>query len=144
MLMAFNFSSKWRDLQVMAKYYMSHWRYCEIVASAQALYENRLFSLRLLFELVFPESTSERSRPHMQGRPGGERQEEEEGHWKTEPVHYTSSQSAKRQLSQHLQCRQETVVCRLQGRRKVEWLWRYQIGKMTGRKKRFGKERQTL
>lgn len=72
-----------------------------------------LISLRLFFELVFPESTSEGSRPHMQGRPSREREEEEEGNLETEPIHYASGQSAERQLAQHLQSRQETVVSRL-------------------------------
>lgn len=60
----------------------------------------------------------------MQGRPSGEREEEEEGNLETEPIHYASGQSAERQLAQHLQSRQETVVSRLMVRGRsgeVEW-----------------------
>lgn len=72
-----------------------------------------LISLGLFFELVFPESTSEGSRPHMQCCPGGEGEEEEEGHLETKPIHHASGQSAEHQLPQHLQSCQETVVGRL-------------------------------
>lgn len=75
-----------------------------------------LISLGLFFELVFPESTSEGGRPHVQGRPGGQGEEEEEGHLETEPVHHASGQGAERQLPQNLQSRQETVVGRLEER----------------------------
>lgn len=56
----------------------------------------------------------------MQSRGSGEREKEEEGNLETKPIHHTSGQSAKRQLPQHLQGRQETVVGRLKdrGRRK--------------------------
>lgn len=46
----------------------------------------------------------------MQGRPGGEREEEEEGNLETEPIHHAAGECAERQLPQHLQSRQETVV----------------------------------
>lgn len=52
----------------------------------------------------------------MQGRPGGEREKEEEGNLETKPIHHASGQSAERQLPQHLQSRQETVVGRLKER----------------------------
>lgn len=75
-----------------------------------------MVSLGLFFKLVFPESTSEGSRPHMQSRASGEREKEEEGNLETKPIHHTSGQSAERQLPQHLQSRQETVVGRLKER----------------------------
>ena len=53
----------------------------------------------------------------MQGRPGREGEEEEEGDLEPKPIHHASSQSAERQLPQHLQSRQETVVGRLKGER---------------------------
>lgn len=46
----------------------------------------------------------------MQGRPSGEGEEEEEGNLEPEPIHQASGQSAERQLPQHLQSCQETVV----------------------------------
>lgn len=70
-------------------------------------------SFGLLLQLVFPESSGEGGRPHVQRGPGRESQEEEEGHLETEPVDHTPGQSAKRQLPQHLQRGQETVVRRL-------------------------------
>lgn len=85
-----------------------------------------LVSLGLFFVLVFPESTSEGGRPHMQSCPGWEREKEEEGNLKTKPIYHASSQSAEGQLPQHLQSRQETVVGRLKerGRRKRKrWRW---------------------
>lgn len=79
-----------------------------------------IVSLGLFFKLVFSESTSEGCRPHMKSRASGEREKKEEGYLETKPIHHTSGQSAKRQLPQHLQSRQETVVGRLKerGRRK--------------------------
>lgn len=62
----------------------------------------------------------------MQGRPGGEGQEEEEGNLETKPIHHASGQSAEHQLPQHLQSRQETVVGRLKGERQPR-------GKVTGK-----------
>lgn len=53
----------------------------------------------------------------MQGRCSRKGEEEEEGNLETKPIHHASSQSAERQLSQHLQSRQETVVGRLEGER---------------------------
>lgn len=70
-------------------------------------------SLGLFFELVLPESTGEGSRPHVQGCPGREGEEEEVGNLETKPIHQTSSQSAECQLPQHLQSGQEAVVGRL-------------------------------
>lgn len=56
----------------------------------------------------------------MQGRPGREGEEEEEGNLETEPIYHASGQSAERQLSQHLQSCQETVVGRLKERGREE------------------------
>lgn len=55
----------------------------------------------------------------MQGRPSGQGEEEEEGHLESEPIHQAPSQRAKRQLPQHLQRGQETVVGCLRGERKA-------------------------
>lgn len=79
-----------------------------------------LVSFGLIFELVFPESTSEGGRPHMQGRPGGEREEEEEGNLETEPIHHAAGERAEGQLPQNLQSRQETVMGRLEDGGRVE------------------------
>lgn len=46
----------------------------------------------------------------MKGRPSRQREEEEEGHLETQPVHQTSGHGAEAQLPHHLQRRQETVV----------------------------------
>lgn len=46
----------------------------------------------------------------MQGRPSRQGEEEEEGNLESEPIYQASSQRAKRQLPQHLQSGQETVV----------------------------------
>lgn len=78
-----------------------------------------LASLGLFFELVFPESPGEGGRPHMQGRPSRQGEEEEEGNLESEPIYQASSQRAKRQLPQHLQSGQETVVGGLRGERKA-------------------------
>lgn len=55
----------------------------------------------------------------MQGRPSGQGEEEEEGHLESEPIHQAPSQRAKRQLPQHLQRGQETVVGCLRVERKA-------------------------
>ena len=98
-----------------------HWYLKTISAPADASISGPftliLVSFGLFFELVFPQSPSEGSRPHMQGRPGGEGEEEEESNLETKPIDHTSGQSAERQLPKHLQGCQETVVGRLQG----EW-----------------------
>lgn len=78
-----------------------------------------LASLGLFFELVFPESPGEGGRPHMQGRPSRQGEEEEEGNLESEPIYQASSQRAERQLPQHLQSGQETVVGGLRGERKA-------------------------
>lgn len=77
-------------------------------------------SLGLFFELVFPESPGEGGRPHMQGRPSRQGEEEEEGNLESEPIDQASGQRAKRQLAQHLQSGQETVVGGLRGERKAQ------------------------
>lgn len=85
-----------------------------------------LTSLGLFFELVFPESTSEGSRPHMQGCSGWEGEKEEEGDLETEPIYHASCQSAKHQLPQHLHSCKKTVMSRLKGKQ-IEQRW--MIGK---------------
>lgn len=67
-----------------------------------------------IFDLVIPQGSSEGRHPYVQGCPSRQREEEEEGHVETKPVYHASGHSAERQLSQHLQSRQETVVGRLQ------------------------------
>lgn len=49
----------------------------------------------------------------MQGRRGGEGEEEEEGNLETKQIYHASCQGAERQLPEHLQSRQEAVVGRL-------------------------------
>lgn len=78
-----------------------------------------MFSLGLIFELVFPESTSEGRRPHMHGCPSRQCEKQEKGNLKTKPIHHTSGQSAKCQFPQHLQSRQETVMGCLKGGERV-------------------------
>lgn len=56
----------------------------------------------------------------MQGRPSRQGEEEEESNLESEPIYQASSQRAKRQLPQHLQSGQETVVGGLRGERKEE------------------------
>lgn len=55
----------------------------------------------------------------MQGRPSRQGEEEEEGNLESEPIYQASSQRAERQLPQHLQSGQETVVGGLRGERKA-------------------------
>lgn len=81
-----------------------------------------LTSLWLFFELVFPESTSEGSCPHMQGCSGWEGEKEEEGDLETKPIHHASRQSAKHQLPQHLQSCKKTVMSCLKGKH-IEQRW---------------------
>lgn len=103
-----------------------------------------LVSLGLFFVLVFPESTGESCRPHMQGCPSGQGEEEEEGNLESEPIHQAPSQSAERQFPQHLQSGQETVVGRLKGERKDQekkkWEEEVREMKVSGVKRTRAKE----